>query len=158
MKKYKSQKEFEKEIKNGRFYSEESIDITAFCLDVNASIEVLGDINAWNINAKDINAKNINARNISAWNINAGDIKAGDINAWSINAGNIEAGNISYYEVAFAYQNIKCKSIQGRREHSKHFVLDGGIEIIKEEEVPAAKRVRIKVAGGQIIEGEIIDD
>ena len=146
MKKYKSQKEFEKEIKNGRFYSEESIDITAFCLDVNASIEVLGDINAWNINAKDINA----------WNINAGDIKAGDINAWSINAGNIEAGNISYYEVAFAYQNIKCKSIQGRREHSKHFVLDGGIEIMKEE-VPAAKRVRIKVAGGQIIEGEIVD-
>ena len=102
MKVYKSQKEFEAEIKDGRFYSEESIDITSFNLNVEANIEVAGNIKAW------------------------------DIKAWDINAGNIKARDINYYAVAFAYKNIKAKSIKGRRENSRHFVLDGKLEV-KEE-------------------------
>src|SRR3990167_8996139 len=134
MKKYNSQKEFEAKIKDGIFRSEESIDITSFNLDVEAKIEVAGNIKAGNINAWDIKAGNINA-----WDIKAGNIKAGNINAWDIKAGNINAGNInagdinaevvSYYAVVFAYKNIKVKSIKGRRENSKHFVLDGKLEV-----------------------------
>ena len=56
--------------------------------------------------------------------INARDIKAWEIKSWDINA-----RNISYRAVCFAYKNIKCKSIQGRRKNAKHFVLDGKLEI-----------------------------
>ena len=112
------------------------------------------NINAWNINASDINARDINSWGINAWNINAGDIKdetlisnniyahdieTNDINAFEIkvhnisaldiNAYDIKANKISYYGVCFAYNNIKCKSIKGRRKNSKHFVLDGKLEV-----------------------------
>src|SRR3990167_3816548 len=114
MKKYNSQKEFEAKIKDGIFRSEESIDITSFNLDVEAKIEVAGNINAWDI---------------KAGNINAGDINAWDIKAGNINAGDIKAKVVSYYAVAFARKDIKVKSIKGRRENSKHFVLDGKLEV-----------------------------
>lgn len=94
MKIYKSQKEFKAEIKNNRFYSDESIDITAFNLDVKAKIEIAG-------------------------NIKAGNIKAGDI----------KAKEVEYYAIAFAYKNINVKSIKGIRKNSRHFVLDGNLEI-----------------------------
>ena len=67
---------------------------------------------------------NINACDISAWNISAWNIKARDINAR-----NIYADNIDYYALCFAYYNIKCKSIIGRRENAKHFVLYGTLEV-----------------------------
>jgi hypothetical protein len=51
-------------------------------------------------------------------------IVRGNINAWNINA-----WDISYYAVCFAYKNITCKSIKGRRDNCKHFVLDEKIEI-----------------------------
>ena len=86
--------------------------------NINAGNINAGNINAWDINAWNISAGNINAWDINAWNINAWDINAGDINAWDINACDINA-------VCFAYNNITCKSIEGRREHCKHFVLDG---------------------------------
>ena len=87
-------------------------------------LKVKGNINAMNINAMNINAMNINAMNINAWNINAGDINAGDINA----------GDIIYYAVCFAYKNIKCTSIKGRRINCKHFCLDGEITFKGKEE------------------------
>jgi hypothetical protein len=87
----------------------------------------------WNINALDINAGDINARNINAWDINAGDINAWDINALDIKAGDINAKNINYYAICYAYKNIKCKSIKGRRNNCKHFCLDGEIKIIGEQ-------------------------
>ena len=128
--------------------NEEYIEVVVFDFDLNVEanidaydIEAL-DINAWNINACNINANNIkvrdiNAVNIDAWNINAynikaGDIITGDISACNIEAGDISANNISYHAVCFAYDSIKCKSIKGRRKNSKHFVLDGKLEV-KEE-------------------------
>ncbi len=102
------------------------------------------NINAWNITAWNINAWDINAGDINAWNITAGDIIAGDITAGDINARDITARNITawdidardinYYAVCFAYYNILCKSIKGRRGNCKHFVLDGEIKI--KEEIP----------------------
>ena len=124
-----------------------------FNLDVKANIEVCNviarDISAWNIDAYNINAWDINARNISAFNINAGNIHAMNIEARCINARDIKtnniyadvisaldikAKNITYWAVCFAYNNIKCKSIKGIRENSKHFVLDGKLEIKEELE------------------------
>lgn len=96
-----------------------------------------GNINAWHIKAGNIDAGNIKAgdikaEDIKAWDIKAGDIKAGNIDADDINAGNIDADDISYYAVCVSYQNIKCKSITGRRENAKHICLDGKI-ILKED-------------------------
>ena len=96
------------------------IDLVVFNFDL--------DVEA-NIDAKDIDALNIDALNIDACNIDASDIKAMNIEAWDINAWNIEAQDISYYAVCFAYKNIKCNSIIGRRDNAKHFVLDGKLEI-----------------------------
>lgn len=67
--------------------------------------------------------------NIKAIDIKAYDIKANNINAWDIKAWNIEAQDIRYHAVCFAYNNIKCKSIKGRKQNAKHFVLDGKLEI-----------------------------
>ncbi len=102
-----------------------------------------GDISAGDISAENISAENISAENISAWNISAGDISAGDISAENISAENISAGNISaenisaenirYYAVCFAYQNIVCLSITGKRDNCRHFCLDGKIELKKRE-------------------------
>lgn len=84
-----------------------------FDLDVNSNIEAYG----------------INANNIDVYNIKASDINALDIDSDNICARNIDAWNISYYAVCFAYNNIKCKSIKGRRKNHKHFVLDGVLEV-----------------------------
>ena len=95
------------------------IDLVIFNFD----LEVLSNIDAVNINAYDIVAFDINANNI-----NAHDIKAFDIKAC-----NIDARDISYNAVCFAYNNIKCKSIRGRRENAKHFALDGKIEVEEDD-------------------------
>lgn len=100
---------------------DEMIDLVVFNFDL--------DIRTSDINAKNINAFDIRACNIKACNIDACDIKAMNIEAWDINAWNIEAQDISYYAVCFAYNNIKCKSIKGRRNNAKHFVLDGKLEV-----------------------------
>ncbi len=71
--------------------------------------------------------ENILARNISALNIDACNI-----NAWNISAWSIDASAISFHAVCYAYKNIVCKSIKGRRKNSRYFSLDGEV-IIKEE-------------------------
>ena len=124
-----------------KYYDEESdtyifkeygtyINLVVFNFDLN----VEANIYAWNIYAKNINAYNIHAKSIKADDIVANDdIKAWDISAKNIKANNIEARNIyandiSYWAVCFAIHNIECKSIKGRIENAKHFVLDGSIE------------------------------
>ena len=57
------------------------------------------------------------------------DIKAENVYAGNIDAWDINAENIKYLAVCFAYKNITCKSIKGKFENSKHFVLDGKMEI-----------------------------
>ena len=114
-----------------KYYNEESntyifkeygiyITLVIFNFDLN----VKSNIYAWNIYARNINALNIYAKNIDVSYLDANDIKVHDINAASINA-----NNISYYAVCYAYENIKCKSIKGRKNNAKHFVLDGYVYI-----------------------------
>ena len=75
-----------------------------------------------------IRALDINARDISARDIKAQDTHARDIDAWIIETRNIKARYILYSAVCFAYKNITCKSIKGRRPNCRHFVLDGEIK------------------------------
>ena len=105
----------------------EMIDLVIFNfhLDIKASINAL-DIEAKNIKAFDIKARDINARNINALDINASDIYSKNIRAW-----NIKAQDINYYSACFAQNSIRCKSIKRIRKHTKHFVLDGKLEIEK---------------------------
>lgn len=116
-----------------KYYNEESntyifkeygiyLNLVIFNFDLN----VKSNIYAWNIYARNIDALNINAKDIYVCYLNANDIKAHDISAASI-----KANNINYYAVCYAYNNIKCNSIKGRKHNSKHFVLDGSIETIK---------------------------
>ena len=111
------------------------INLIVFSFDLN----VKSNIEAWNIYGKNINAYNINAKSIKADDIVANDnIKAWDINAKNIKANNIEAWNIcaddiSYWAVCFAIHNIECKSIEGRIENAKHFVLDGKLEVLEDD-------------------------
>ena len=114
-----------------KYYDEESntyvfkeygiyINLVVFNFDLN----VKSNIYAWNIYGKSINALNIDAKDIYVCYLNANDIKAHDINTFNINA-----NNINYYAICYAYNNIKCKSIKGRKYNAKYFVLDGHIYI-----------------------------
>lgn len=116
-------KEF-KNIEEMKEYYDEAKNLFYIEDDIKINFDLVCD---WNIKAM-----NIKAKNIKSGDINAGDINAGDINAGDINAGNIDACDISFYAVCFAYNNIKCTSIEGRRENSKYFALDGKV-VIEEE-------------------------
>jgi hypothetical protein len=104
--------------------------------DISSCGIIVNNIKAGDINAFDIEASNIKARDIDAWNIRAQNIEARNIEARDINATNeIIARDISFYAVCYAYENIFCRSITGRREdNSKYFALDGKVFIDKELE------------------------
>ena len=109
---------------NSYIFKEYGIYITLVIFNFNLNVK--SNIYAWNIYGRNIDALNIDAKDIYVCYLDANDIKAHDISAASINA-----NNINYYAVCYAYENIKCKSIKGRKHNSKHFVLDGSIETIK---------------------------
>ena len=103
--------------------------------DIDVLKIVAGHINAGNINAKDIDACDIDALNIKAGDIDAVNIKANNIDCGNIEAINIKALDINYFAVCFAYYNIKCRSIKGKRNNAKHFVLDGKLEIANDQTI-----------------------
>ena len=109
-------------------------------LDVEFAFDL--EING-NIKARDINAQYINALDIKALDIKAHNIKARDINAYDI-----KARDITYHAVCFAYQDIECSSIKGRRVNAKHFVLDGEIKIIEKEQ--PKKKVTLELTDEQL--------
>ena len=49
--------------------------------------------------------------------------------AGDICARNIDATDIDYLEFCFAYKEFVCKSIQGEQENSKHFCLEGLVDV-----------------------------
>ena len=89
---------------------------------VNGTLKMCGDIKF----EFDLNM-NID---INAYNINANNIKANDIKAYDISA-----DNINYYAVCYAYNNLSCKSIKGRRKNCKHFCLDVDIKIKNQHKI-----------------------
>ena len=116
------------------------IDLIVFTFDLNVQAKIV----AWNIKACNIRTNDIIANDINAFNINAKDIIAADINARNIVAdyivakdiiaNDIIAIDICYFALCFAYKNIKCsKSIKGRMKNAKHLVLDGKIEVEKND-------------------------
>ena len=98
-----------------------NIDLNIKCKNIVSEYDlVLGNLEANSLTVKNITANNIKATTIQAENINARSIEV---------LNNIKANNIKYYAICFAYNDINCKSIQGTRNNSKHFSLDGGIKI-----------------------------
>ena len=128
MKVYKTQEQIDKDIKDGELYVDGDVKFEC-SFKINASLRVIGDINAHNIDAYDIDANDINA-----CDINANDINANNINACDINANDINANDIKYHAVCFAYNGFKCKSVEGKRGNARHFCLDSEIEYKDEEE------------------------
>lgn len=122
---------------NTYIFKENGHYINLVVLDFDLNIKA--DIKAWDINAQHINALDIHAMNIYAFGIDAIDIDgisievnniiARDIDVSHIIAQNIQARNITYNTICFAYNNIKCKSIKGVRQKSKHFVLNGKLVV-----------------------------
>ena len=101
MKIYKTQNEVERDIKDNVLALDESVEFQC-SINIKASLQIEG---------------NINARNINAW----------DISAWNINA-----RNILYYAFCVVYNSIKCISIKGRRVgYAEPIALDGKIEFKK---------------------------
>ena len=93
------------------------------------------DIDCTDINCRNIDCTDINCRNIDCWDIDCTDINCRNIDCTDINCRDINCMDINYYAVCFACNNIKCKSIAGRRVNSKHFCLGGGIIFKDDEEV-----------------------
>jgi hypothetical protein len=186
MKIYKTQKEVEKDIKNGELFVNDDV---AFECDINirAHIHVKGDITARNITAWDIDAGDINARNITAWdikalNITAWDIKARDIAAYNITVWNIAAGNInalninannitardiaalditareiSYNAFCNAYGSITCTHIEGQRNPCHPPVcLDGKLTIIPEKDMEVENAIKLLTEKGLLKDGKIL--
>ena len=99
--------------------------------DIRANNIISYSITTNDINAADIITNNIYANNINTWDIKAYDIIANDIKARDITASNIDAHNIDYFAVCYAYNDIKCNSIEGMNKNSKHFTLYGKLEVKK---------------------------
>jgi hypothetical protein len=111
------------------------------------------NFNGWDFNGWDFNGGNFNGRNFNGRNFNGRNFNGWDFNGWDFNG-----KKVSYYAFFNSYGNIKCENIEGRRDpHQEPVCLDGKLEIIKPDEKPAGKKVKIRIDGGQIIEGEIVE-
>ena len=136
MKIYKTQREVEKDIKDG-------------VLVVNEDVEFECSIST--------EAKIIVKGNITAGNITAGNITARDINAGDINAGDIAARDIKYYAVCLAYQNIACTSITAKRDkHCDPVCLNGKLTIKPKEDDEVNKAIALLEAKGRLKDGKIL--
>ena len=102
MKIYKTQQELEADIKDG-------------LLKVDDDVKIECNIN--------INAS------IICWNLDCMNLNCGNLDCRDLNCMDLDCRNLSYYAVAFAYESFKCKSIEGRRNNSKHFCLDSEVKI-----------------------------
>ena len=87
------------------------------------------DLNCRDLDCRDLNCWNLDCRDLNCWNLNCRDLDCLDLSCCDL-----KARNISYYAVCFAYKNIECETIKGRRENCKHFVLDGKIIINGKEQ------------------------
>ena len=145
MKTYNNIEEVKKDIVDGILKVNDDIEINFDGFEIDA------DVICHNIHSKG-GRRSITARNINALDINVLDINARNITAWDINAWNITALDISYYAVCFAYSNIRCKSISGRRINAKHFCLDGEITYKTEKEDKTEEAINLlKEKGYKII-------
>lgn len=91
------------------------------------------DIIAENVDCCIVHCGEVVANHIQTMDFEAGDVKTDVLVADTIRATNIDAKNISYNTVCYAIENIICETIKGKHPNSKHFVLDGKIEVAGEE-------------------------
>ena len=132
------------------YYDKDSdtYDLTSFDeVVLTFNLYTISNIHAVNIDARIIKANNIVAKESIAGDMDVADITAektyvGDIRcgnavikdlflADNICASDIDAKEISYHAFCFAYNDIRCQTIEGRLCNSKHFTLHGIIDIYK---------------------------
>jgi len=103
-----------------------------FDLNVKGNLNC-GNLNCGNLYCWDLECRNLDCGDLNCLNLDCWNVSCRNLDCWNLNCGNLSCRNCSYHAVAFAYNNIRCKSITGRRENCKEpFVLDGKIEIINE--------------------------
>ena len=90
------------------------------------------------------------------------DFNGRDFNSGDFNGRDFKGKKVSYYAFFNCYGEIHCNGKpEGRREpHAEPVSLAGvyDYDYKKDEPKPAGKKVKIKVASGQILEGEIVED
>jgi hypothetical protein len=115
------------------------------------------NFNGWNFTGRnftgrDFNGGNFNGLNFNGWNFTGRNFTGRDFNGW-----NFTGKKVSYWAFFNGYGKCKCESIEGIREPHAEPCFLGGIEIIKPDEPQAGKKVRIKIEGGQELEGTLIE-
>ena len=117
---------------------------------------LMNDSQKFNFNGRDFNGEDFNGGDFNGGDFNGGDFNGGDFNGRDFNGWDFNGKKISYFAFFNCYGLIKCESYEGRREpHAEPVCLGGKIEIIKPKE-KSGRIVKIKVADGQILEGELL--
>ena len=116
---YQTQKDIEKDIKDGVLTIDEDVKFKC-SFKIEAELKVAGDITAWNIDAWNITARDITARDIDARNIIARNIDARNIDAWNIIALNIDAWNIDAWNIIA--RNIIARNIIARNIIARNII------------------------------------
>ena len=136
MKIYKTQQEVEADIKDGLLKVNDDIKIECN-ININASIMCrdldCGYLYCQNLDCWDLDCMDLNCGDLNCMDLNCMDLDCKDLNCMDLNCRDLHCGDLSYYAVAFAYESFKCKSIEGRRNNSKHFCLDSEVIITGEE-------------------------
>ena len=129
-----------------------------FLMDDNQTFDFNGrDFNGGDFNGWDFNGGDFNGRDFKGW-----DFKGWGFNGRDFNGRDFKGKKVSYYAFFNCYGEIHCNGKpEGRREpHAEPVSLAGvyDYDYKKDEPKPAGKKVKIKVASGQILEGEIVED
>ena len=105
----------------------------------------------------DFNGGDFKGRDFKGWNFKGRDFKGRDFKGWDF-----RGKKVSYYAFFNCYGEIHCNGKpEGRREpHAEPVSLAGVYDYNYKKDEPklAGKKVKIKVASGQILEGEIVED
>jgi len=132
-----SNEEAEKLIINGMLVIDDDMEIACDDLIVKADIKCKNiyskgyrrNLNCYNIDCHNLNCHNIDCCDIDCDNLNCYNLNCYNIDCVNIDCHNIDCCDLSYYAVCFAYRDIVCNSIKGRRKNARHFCLDGEITI-----------------------------
>jgi hypothetical protein len=95
------------------------------------SLVVNGDLKCWDLDCFNLKCWDLDCHNLNCHNLDCRELVCYNLDCWDL-----VCFNLSFYAVCFAYNNIFCKSISGRRENGRYFVLDGNI-VIDGKEVKA---------------------
>jgi len=83
---------------------------------------IRGDLNCYDLDCRNLNCLNLNCLNLNCLNLNCSNL-----DCWNLDCLDLNCLDLNFWAVAFAYKNIKAKSIKSYRDNSRCFVLGGSI-------------------------------